>query len=429
MSQLLHGTFIHTVDGKLEVLENSYIAVENGLIKSITKEKPEGKFDEIFEAKTNQIILPGLIDTHIHAPQYVFAGCGFDLPLLEWLNKYTFPAESKFSDVEHAKRVYEAVVDKTLAHGTTTACYFATIWTESSYLLADICRKRGQRAFVGKVSMDRNSPDFYVETTADAIEKAGKFADSFSDKDDIVQAVVTPRFVPTCTPELMKALGEISKKHGGMLIQSHVSENLGEIEWVKSLHPECPDYTSVYDEFNLLNDKTILAHGIHLTDNEIKLLAKKGAAIAHCPSSNFMLYSGIADVRKLIDAGVKVGLGTDVAGGPSPSIIDAMRNALICSRSNLFQHRKEGKEYKPLETADVLSLATERGAKALSIDDKVGNFKVGKQFDAIVADMTAGVCDCFCDETPSDLLDKFVQRADDRNIIRVYVRGKLVKSI
>ena len=157
MTKLIHGTFFHTIDGKLEILEDTYMVIENGIIKSISKEKPDGEF-EVFEAQKNQLILPGLIDAHIHAPQYVFAGCGFDLPLLEWLNKYTFPAESKFSDVEHARRVYEAVVEKTLTHGTTTACYFATIWTESSYLLADICRKHGQRAFVGKVSMeDRKS--------------------------------------------------------------------------------------------------------------------------------------------------------------------------------------------------------------------------------------------------------------------------------
>ena len=427
MAQLFHGTFIHTIDGKLQILQDSYVLVENGIIKSVSKEKPAGDY-ELIETKPNQMIIPGLVDTHIHAPQYVFAGCGFDLPLLEWLNTYTFPAEAKFSDVEHARKVYEAVVDRTLAHGTTTACYFATLWTESSKLLAEICKKRGQRAFVGKVSMDRNSPDNYIEKTDDAIKNAAEFVDNFSGN-DLVQPIVTPRFVPTCTPELMKSLNGITKKHPGILIQSHVCENEGEISWVKELHPECPNYTSVYDEFGLLNEHTVLAHGVHLNDDEIKLLAKTGAAIAHCPSSNFMLYSGIADVRKLLDGGVKVGLGTDVAGGPSPSIIDSMRNALICSRSQLFQHRKEGKEYKPLETPDVFALATERGAEVLNLGDKIGNFVVGKQFDALVVDMTKGVCDCFCDEKPTDLLDKFVQRADDRNIIRVYVNGKLVKKL
>ena len=427
MDLLFHGTFLHSIDGKPQILEDHYMVVQNGIIKSISKNKPKGKF-EIFEAKDNQMIIPGLIDTHIHAPQYVFAGCGFDLPLLEWLGTYTFPAEAKFSDKEHASKVYEAVVDKTLAHGTTTACYFATIWTESSKILAEICKKRGQRAFVGKVSMDRNSPDFYIEKTDDAIKSATEFVDNLIGN-DLVKPIVTPRFVPTCTPKLMKALADITKKHPDVMVQSHVSENVGEIAWVKELHPESTSYTGIYNEMGLLSDKTILAHGVHLTDPEIKLLSEKRAAIAHCPSSNFMLYSGICDVRKLLDSGVKVGLGTDVAGGASPSIIDSMRNALICSRSQLFQHRKDGKEYKPLETADVFALATEGGAKALNIDDKVGNFIVNKQFDALVVDMTKGVCDCFCKEKPTDLLDKFVQRADDRNVIRVYVRGKLVKQL
>lgn len=427
MSQLFHGTFVHTVDGKLEILENTYMHVKDGKIEYIGKDKPafEGEIQEFGE---NKLIMPGLIDCHIHAPQYVFAGCGFDLPLLEWLNTYTFPAESKFKEVDYAKRIYKAVVDRTLSSGTTTACYFATIHTPASHFLAEECKKRGQRAFIGKVSMDRNSPDFYIETTEDAISKAKEFVDSFKDPESIVQPIVTPRFVPTCTPALMKGLHEIIEKHPHCLIQSHVSENLGEIAWVKELHPECPNYTSVYEEFGLLNQHTILAHGVHLTDEELKLLAKTGGAIAHCPSSNFMLYSGICDVRRLLDAGVKVGLGTDVAGGPSPSMIHAMQNALICSRANLFQHRKDGQEYKPLETADVFYLATEGGANALSIGDKVGNFKVGKEFDAIVADMNTGLCDCFTKEKTTDLLDKFVQRADDRNIIRVYVRGNLVKS-
>ena len=426
--QLFHGTFLHTVSGKLDILKDTYITVENGKIKNISKNRPEGEFD-IFETAANQIILPGLIDTHIHAPQYIFTGVGYDLQLLEWLNKYTFPAEAMFSDVETARKVYESIVNKTISFGTTTASYFATIHSNSSLLLGEICRQHGQRAFIGKVSMDRNSPDYYVEKTDAAIEDANQFVEKFDDDEDLVQAIVTPRFVPSCSPKLMTALSNITKKHPGMMVQTHISESTSEIDLVKELHPEAKDYASVYDEFGLLTDRTILAHAVHITDDEIKLLAERGASIAHCPSSNFMLYSGIANIRKIMDAGITVGLGTDVSGGPTPSIIDAMRNALICSRANLFQFRKEGKEFRPLETVDVFSLATEGGAKALHIDDKVGNFKVGKEFDAIVVDMTKGMSDCFTEETPEHLLEKFIQLADDRNIIRVYVRGNLVKSI
>ena len=424
--KLIHGTFLHTINNKLEILENQFMIIEEGKIKSISLNKPEGDF-EFYETTKTQIIIPGLIDTHIHAPQYVFAGCGLDLPLLEWLKKYTFPAETKFQDVEHAKKVYEAVVSNTLSHGTTTASYYATIWTESSLLLADICRKQGQRAFVGKVSMDRNSPPTYVEETSKSIESASNFVNSFKNLDDIVQPIITPRFVPTCTGELMKGLSEIQNKRPSTLIQSHVSENIGEIEWVKSLHPDLPNYCGVYKEFGLLGPNTILAHGVHLTDDEIKMLNETGASIAHCPSSNFQLFSGVCDIRKLQKNGVKVGLGTDVAGGPSPSMIDAMRNALICSRSLLFMKRDKNEEYIPLTVPDVLALATESGAKALNIDNKVGNFLIGKEFDAIIADLNIGACHCFGEESILDLLDKFVHRGDDRNVIHVFVQGNIVK--
>ena len=314
-SLLILGTFLHTIGGELHILENTYVVVSKGIITYISQTKPEGTFDNYYEAKPNQLILPGLIDTHIHAPQYVFAGCGLDLPLLEWLNKYTFPAESKFNEIAHAKKVYEAVVKRTLDHGTTTASYFATIWMESSYLLADICKKKGQRAFIGKVSMDRNSPENYIETTPDAIRQANEFVNELFGKDSLVQPIITPRFVPSCTPELMKSLGKLGKEKENILIQSHLDENLGEIAWVKELHPEVNSYTEVYDEFGLLKNGTILAHCVHITDDELNLLKERNASIAHCPSSNFLLYSGIADVRHFMDMGVKVGLGTDVAGG------------------------------------------------------------------------------------------------------------------
>lgn len=428
-SKLFFGDIIHSVDGKIEIMEKTFILVENKVITYIGTEKPKKSFDEVFELQKNQLLIPGLIDTHIHAPQYCFCGCGLDLPLLEWLEKYTFPAESKFNSIEYAKDVYSKVVDKTLASGTTTACYFATIWMESSLLLADICKLKGQRAFVGKVSMDCNSPDFYVEKTEDAIRDVASFVAKLYNKDELVQPAITPRFVPTCTQRLMESMGELHKKYP-VIIQSHVSENLGEIDWVKKLYPNIPSYTGVYDKFGLLTPKTILAHGVHLTDDEIKLLAEKGGSIAHCPESNFQLFSGCCDVRRLQAAGVTVGLGSDIAGSASTSMIDCMRYALINSRAIMIEkrNRRESGTYNPLTVKDVLSLATEGSAKALGIFDKVGNFVVGKQFDALVVDLNRGAVDCFGNESITNLLEKFVNQADDRNIIRVYVGGKLVKQ-
>ena len=280
--------------------------------------------------------------------------------------------------------------------------------------------------------MDRNSPDYYVETTAQALKEAERFVETVeAEKSEIVKPALTPRFVPSCTGELMRGIADIQKRHPDVLVQTHVSENIEEIKWVKELHPECSSYTGVYDHFGLLNGRTILAHGVHLTDDELQLLRDRNVAISHCPSSNFQLFSGACDVRRLQKAGVAVALGTDVAGGESPSMIHAMRNAVLCSRSCQFTRRALGQPngYVPLGVVDVLSLATEAGARALGIDDKVGNFKVGKHLDALLVDMDAGSADCFGNESVMDLVDKFVHLGDDRNILRVYVKGRLVKKV
>ena len=428
---LLHGTFVHCEDGELKIFENHYLTVQDGVITAFGTERPTGEFQEVSTTAT-QFFLPGLIDTHIHAPQYTYCGCGLDKKLLDWLNHYAFPCEARLHNLDLAQRVYRAVVQRTLSYGTTTACYFATINTEASIQLADICKFQGQRAFVGKVSMDRNSPDYYIEQTGKAIEEAERFVSHVeAGKSEFVKPVLAPRFVPSCTAELMKGLSDIQKRHKDVIVQSHVSENLEEIKWVSELHPECSNYTAVYGHFGLLDGRTILAHGVHLTDEELELLRGKPITIAHCPSSNFQLFSGACDVRRLQAAGVAVSLGTDVAGGECPSMIHAMRNALVCSRSCLFTRRALGQAegYAPLGVADVLSLATEAGAKALGIDDKVGNFKVGKQLDALLVDMDTGMADCFGYESIMDLVDKFVHLGDDRNILRVYVNGRLVKKV
>ena len=248
----------------------------------------------------------------------------------------------------------------------------------------------------------------------------------------LINPVITPRFVPTCSAKLMANLGEIGKHYENkILIQSHLNENEGEIELVKELHPESKSYTHVYNDFNLLTNKTILAHCVHMTEPEIDLMKEKGASVAHCPSSNFSLLSGCCDVRYLLEKKIKVRLGTDVSGGPSPSLINCMRNALICSRAIFIDKRKKDKNttYKPLTVAEVFYLATEGGAKALGIDDRVGNFEIGKDFDGLFVNVNKGAIDCFGQESICDLLDKIVYLADDRNITKVFVKGKIVKNL
>lgn len=227
-------------------------------------------------------MIPGFIDTHIHAPQCnrsifinlviihlqldSFTGTGYDKPLLDWLSTYTFPHEQKYSSIEHAIRTYPLVVKRTLHNGTTTACYFATIHLESSLVLKNEMELYGQRGFIGKVCMDRNSPPCLTESTKDSINDTIKFVGKF-DGFGLVRPCITPRFVPSCTSELMVGLADIAKKED-LLIQSHISENKAEIEWALGMHPECTSYADIYEQHGLLNSKTVMAHCIFLTDIE-----------------------------------------------------------------------------------------------------------------------------------------------------------------
>ena len=395
-------------------------------------------------------LCPGLVDTHTHAPQFSFTGTGYDLQLLEWLTTYTFPAEQGFANLSHAARICRAAVRRTLYAGTTSCVYFATIHTEAALQLGRIASGMGQRAFVGKVNMDRNSPPSYVESTAESIAETERFVERMRAEaaegrsGDVVgedglcvacepkgpppQPVVTPRFVPTCSGELMAALGRIAAKHG-LLVTSHISENLGEVAWVKELHPECEHYAGVYDAAGLLTPRTILAHGVYLTAAERALLKARGSTVSHCPLSNCMLRSGMLNVRRALSEGVHVALGTDVSGGASPSMLTAIREALkVSNLTSLVEKEKSGEEWAPLTCTEAFHLATVGGATTLGVEHLTGHLSVGSICDAVVIDPDA-------DGTPFDLQDaddaltawtKWITLGDDRNTAEVYVQGRPV---
>eukprot|EP00940_MAST-03C_sp_MAST-3C-sp2_P001800 g1800.t1 len=280
-----------------------------------------------------RLLIPGFVDAHVHACQYGFMGLGVGLPLLSWLDKYTFPFESRFSDVDFAREMYAKSVTRHLRHGTTFCSYFATIHREASEELVKIARDMGQRVYVGKVNMDRNGAEKinYIETTEESVEETERFVDNVQGMNDpLATPVITPRFAPTCTPELMRTLASVSDRES-LPVQTHMSENKGEIEWVKELHPECDSYADVYDKHGLLHDRTYLAHCVHCEGGELAHLAQRGSAVVHCPNSNFALRSGVCNVRSMLDRGVRVGLGTDVGGGTNPSILDAIRLTMCAS--------------------------------------------------------------------------------------------------
>lgn len=361
----------------------------------------------------------------IHAAQYSYAGTALDMPLLQWLNTYTFPVESQFKDLDFARKVYKQIVKRTLRNGTTTACYFATIHTDASLLLGQIAHDFGQRALVGKVCMDRNnSVKHYKETLKESQEETCRFiSELLNKKYPLVKPVVTPRFAPSCTGALLGQLGAIAKNNN-LHIQSHISENPDEVKLVKELFPDSSSYTDVYHKYNLLTDKTVMAHGCHLSDEELALFREKGASLSHCPNSNISLCSGILNVQNVLKHKVKLGLGTDVAGGYSASILDAIRRTLDSSKILAIQDP----EKDPLSFEEAFKLATLGGSQALSLDGQTGNFEVGKDFDALRVNMVVpgGPIDLIQPEGPKVLLEKFLNLGDDRNIVEVFVAGRKV---
>ncbi|ORZ23306.1 hypothetical protein BCR42DRAFT_404456 [Absidia repens] len=406
---IIYGTIVHTpIKGQLEVLLNAL------LLPGDTKVHYLSDF---------QFIIPGLIDTHIHAPQYPFTGTCTDLPLTEWLNKYTFPCEGKFEDTEWAKTVYNALVRRLLRNGTTTAVYFASIHLEATQILADTTLALGQRSLVGLVSMDRNAPDKYVDTTETAIAKAEKFIQYCLQKQQPTRLipVITPRFIPTCTIPLLEQLGGLAKKYN-VPVQSHISESKDEVAFVHALHPDVESDTTLFDDCGLLTNRSIMAHGVHLSDKDVQTMAQRGSGVAVCPLSNAYFANGLFSATRFFQQHqLKMGLGTDVAGGYSPSMMNSMRQAVISS--SFWQDPALQVDWKT-----ALYMATLGGADMIGLGDVIGSFAESKQLDALMIDLRTpnSPIDLLWDESIELLVEKFINVGDDRCIIDVIVGGKFV---
>ncbi|KAL7933752.1 hypothetical protein V8C35DRAFT_303779 [Trichoderma chlorosporum] len=460
---LLLGTFVHSkTQQDLEFLHNAGIAVDaQGKIAAVERDA-----DDLSEAKARllsklgwdeaevnvtravegQFFFPGFVDTHIHASQYANAGVFGKSSLLDWLETYTFPLEASLKDLSKARRVYSRCIRRTLSHGTTTASYFATIDVAATNLLADLCLSMGQRAFVGRVCMDSTdmNPAYYrdasvsdsVEATRQTIDHVRRIDPGF----DVVSPIITPRFAPSCSSEAMSSLAELHRQTG-LPIQTHVSENPGEIQLVAQLFPESDSYTDLYDRCGLLTPRTVLAHAVHISEEEADLIARKGSKVSHCPCSNTCLTSGQARVRWMWDKGIDVGLGTDVSGGYSPSILEAARQAAMVSRHvamGIEQERE--RERAKLTVEEVLYLATRGGARCVGLEDKIGGFEVGMEWDAQLVTLNEvddngdvhdesedqGFVDMFGWESWDDRVAKWLYNGDDRNTKTVWVKGRLV---
>lgn len=361
--------------------EHSYIVCEDGLVAGIFNELPN-KYDGIdVKDYTGKLIIPGMYDLHVHAPQYGYRGMGMDLELLEWLDTITFPEESRYADIEYARNAYDIFTDDVRRSATARAVVFGTIHNEATEYLMESFDKAGLGGYIGKVNMDRNSPASYCEETAKSVENTITWLDDVTGKYDIVKPIITPRFVPSCTDELMKELGRIANT-GKLPVQSHLSENLSEVEWVKKLAPLSKGYADAYDRFGLFgtSGNTVMAHCIYLRDDEIELMKERGVFVAHCPQSNENLRSGIAPMRKLIGAGLKCGLGSDIAGGSSINMFKAVTDAVQVSK---LYWRLIDDSMPAMTFPEAFYLATKGGGAFFG---KCGSFEKGYEFDALVVD-------------------------------------------
>ncbi|KAF9265595.1 guanine deaminase [Marasmius fiardii PR-910] len=400
---------------------------------------------EVLALKEGQFIMPGLIDTHTHAPQLPNIGTGAQYELLDWLDSITFPMEAKFADTSFAESAYFEIVRRIINAGTTTCCYYGSLHLGSTKVLAHVVHSLGQRAFVGKCNMDRNSPSYYKEESPETSLNDTKSLithinslDPGSSGIPLVRPIITPRFAISCSNLLLTQLGNLVSSDPSLHIQTHISENKSEVTFTKRLFPECKSYADVYDSFKLLRRNTILAHAIHLEAEEVDLIKERDAGISHCPTSNFHLNSGIAPIGEYLDKGIKVGLGTDVSGGYSPSMLNAIRNASVASKIRAMQADSGSTgqfKNKQLSVASLLYLATLGGARVCDLEDRVGSFAPGKSFDALIVDVRNvagnpslwGVDLAMASTKSLDMmLERFIFCGDDRNISTVYVQGRRV---
>ncbi|HUO83904.1 MAG TPA: guanine deaminase [Thermoanaerobaculia bacterium] len=403
-------SFVHYEDG--------YLAVDGGRMVSVGSwnevPAPQSR-DQVVELGSGTMIVPGFVDTHLHAPQLEMIG-SYGGHLLEWLNRHTFPTEAKFSDPEHARRVAESLFEELLANGTVTAMIFSTIHFEATEIFFREAGRRGFRAIIGKTMMDRNAPDELLEDPTRSYEESRELIERWHGK-GVLRYAVTPRFAPTSSETLLSLAGRLAGEFPDVYVQTHVSENQGELRWVAELFPGARDYVDVYDRFGLLSERTILAHGVHLADRELEVLRERGARIAHCPNSNLFLGSGLFPLRRVIDAGVPVGLGSDIGAGTTPSLFNAMADAYKVQQVR-------GLSLSPFH---LWFLATLGGARALSLDGVTGSLEPGKDADFLVLDLEATpllALRTHRAEKLEDLLAACIFMGDDRVVSRSFVRGK-----
>lgn len=415
---IIKGNIISSPEfGKAEITENGFLVAENGKIKGIYQKLPQEYEESAVEDYGDALVMQSFADMHLHAPQYPMLGMGMDMPLLEWLNTYTFPTEACFKDNEFARKTYHRLAGELAAKGTTRVCMFSSIHREATLILMEELENAGITGYVGKVNMDRNGGENYQENTEESIAETVKWLEGCNFEH--IKPMITPRFTPSCSNELMQELGRIAKEKN-LPIQSHLSENTGELSLVKDLHPDCSRYWESYQKYGLWNDRTLMAHCVWSDEQERKAIKDAGVWVVHCASSNENLVSGYAPVRVMLNEGVNVVLGSDIAGGDHLSMFKNITAAIRASKARRIMDDWQT-DFLSVEEAFYLGTS----AAAPFFGEKPG-FAPGNMLHAIVVK----------DETlpmvrPLSVQERFercIYRREHGAMLAVYSEGKKIYS-
>lgn len=418
MKQVLCGNLV-TVPALNTLLctERGFLVLDDGRIEGVFSELPERFRDAERIDYGDALILPSFCDMHLHAPQYPMLGMGMDLPLLKWLEKYTFRTEARFADAAYARSVYRTLAKKLVENGTTRVSMFSSLHTDATLVLMEELESVGITGFVGKVNMDRNAPDSYCESTEESKRETLRWLKA-CDRFTKVRPILTPRFTPSCTDELMRWLGDVAKDYD-LPVQSHLSESRGEIAWVKELAPTCERYWETYARAGLWKPGTLMAHCVYSDEVERKAMRDYGVTAVHCADSNINIASGIAPVRQMLDEGVSVALGSDIAGGAQLSMLEVVQMTI---RTSKIKRIESGWTQGFLSVADGFYLGTTAGASYFGA--KPG-FAAGEPLHAIVvSDREMPDSDRL---TLRERFERIVYLAKPENIIAVYGDGKRLR--
>lgn len=431
-TKAIRGAFLDFVDDPFYVsdaesvryIPDGLLVIENGKIKA------SGAYEMLRDQYTgvevtsypDKLILPGFIDLHVHYPQTEMIA-SYGEQLLEWLNKYTFPTEAKFKDENYARKIAAFFLDELLRNGTTTALVMTTMFPQSVDVLFEEAQRRNMRLIAGQMLMNRNAPDFLVNDAKTAYEQNRELIHKWHGNGRLLYAI-TPRFAITSTEEELYLAGKLKAEFPDVYVHTHLEENVKEVEFTRELFPNSKDYLNVYEQFGLVGDRSVFAHCVQLDDFGFERLSQAGAAIAFCPTSNLFLGSGLfkLDRAKSVEHPVKVGMATDVGGGTSFSMLQTMSDAY-----KVLQLQGQS-----LSAFKAFYLATLGSARALSLDDKLGNFDVDKEADFIVLDMQATPLMALRNRVvDAKSLDELAEKAfammilgDDRAVKATYVAGE-----